>query len=199
MAAGQLGFHVDMQRCTGCRTCTIACKDKHDLPVGQNFRRVIEVSGGSWTEDSGGTAVPSIFAYYISTACNHCAEPRCAANCPTGAMAKRPADGVVAVDPRRCIGCQYCAWSCPYGAPQFDSSSGRTRKCDLCADLREQGLEPACVTACPSRAISWGPVAELKQNFCGATTALHGLPDPAATQPSGLYTPHRHAGRRLRP
>jgi anaerobic dimethyl sulfoxide reductase subunit B len=195
MQPTQLGFHVDMRACLGCRTCVIACKDKHDLPVGQNFRRVIEVEGGSYTDAGNGAVIPHVYAYYISVACNHCADPRCVANCPTGAMRKRPEDGVVAVDQAVCIGCKYCTWSCPYGAPQYNPATGRTGKCDLCADLRALGEEPVCVTACPVRAIHWGPVAELKERF-GGTTDLVGLPPSAATRPSALFTPHRDAGRR---
>jgi anaerobic dimethyl sulfoxide reductase subunit B (iron-sulfur subunit) len=198
MSPTQLGFHVDMQACLGCRTCVIACKDRHDLPVGQNFRRVVEVEGGGYTDAGNGAALPHVFAYYISIACNHCEDPRCVANCPTGAMQKNPADGVVSIDQAVCIGCKYCTWSCPYGAPQYNPATGKTGKCDLCADLRAEGEEPVCVTACPVRAIHWGPVSELKQRF-GGTMDLHGLPDPAATRPSALYTPHRDARRRHQP
>jgi anaerobic dimethyl sulfoxide reductase subunit B (iron-sulfur subunit) len=104
---------------------------------------------------------------------------------------------VVSINQQVCIGCRYCTWSCPYGAPQYNPDRGRTGKCDLCADLRAAGQEPACVTACPMRAISWGPVAELKERF-GGTMDIVGLPDPQVTAPNGLYTPHRDAGRRPR-
>ncbi|MDF2627808.1 MAG: 4Fe-4S ferredoxin [Symbiobacteriaceae bacterium] len=194
----QLGFHVDMRRCTGCRTCSVACKDQHDLAPGQLFRRVTEVEGGTYGETGAGAVVPHLFAYYISMACNHCENPRCVANCPTGALSKHPANGVVSIDPKVCIGCRYCTWSCPYGAPQYSPALGRTQKCDLCADLRAAGQEPACVTACPLRAIDWGPIAELRERH-GGTMALACLPDPGLTRPSATYTPHRDAARRLRP
>lgn len=194
----QLGFHVDMQACIGCRTCAIACKDKNDLAVGQNFRRVTEVEGGGYAEAGQGAVVPHVFAYYISMSCNHCDNPRCVANCPSGALTKRAEDGVVVIDEQVCIGCRYCTWSCPYGAPQYNPARGKTYKCDTCLDLRERGEEPACVAACPLRAIHFGPVAELRERF-GGTMRLAALPDPAATRPNTLYTPHRDAERRLRP
>lgn len=196
MAARQLGFHVDMSACAGCKTCTIACKDKNDLAVGQLFRRVIEVEGGDWTVE-GDTVIPHVFAYWISTACHHCDRPKCVENCPTGACHKREQDGVVVIDQDVCIGCRYCTWSCPYGAPQYNPRLGQTGKCNLCVDRMEKGEEPACVSACIMRAIHVGPVDELKQRY-GGTMRLNGLPDPDITGPNTLYTPHRDSlpGRR---
>lgn len=196
MAKEQLGLHVDMSICTGCRTCTIACKDKNDLPVGSLFRRVIEVEGGGFTQ-VGETVVPNVFAYAISISCNHCEHPKCTENCPTGACHKRDEDGIVVIDQDVCIGCQYCTWSCPYGAPQYNKEKGKTGKCNLCLDLLEQGKQPACVDACPLRAITVGPISELRAKF-GGTMELEGLPDPNMTHPNSLYTPHRHAVRGAR-
>lgn len=172
----------------------MACRDLNDAPL----RRVIEVEGGSYSETGAGALIPRVFAYYISIACNHCDEPRCVANCPTGALARNAADGVVSIDPQVCIGCRYCTWSCPYGAPRYNPAAGRTQKCDLCASLRAAGEEPACVTACPMRAIDWGSVAELRERH-GGTMDLEGLPDPHITHPNACYTPHRDAGRRPKP
>ncbi|HEY3365884.1 MAG TPA: DMSO/selenate family reductase complex B subunit [Symbiobacteriaceae bacterium] len=193
MATQQLGFHVDMSVCLGCRTCTIACKDKNDLEVGQLYRKVIEVEGGDYTV-TGKAVIPNVFAYWISISCNHCAEPRCLQNCPTGAITKREQDGVVTIDQDVCIGCRYCTWSCPYDAPQYNPAKGTTGKCNLCVDLIEKGREPACVAACPVRAIHVGPIAELKKQF-GGTMQVKSLPDPALTKPNSLYTPHRDAVR----
>ncbi|MGE5672890.1 MAG: DMSO/selenate family reductase complex B subunit [Mycobacterium leprae] len=189
--AVQLGFHVDMSSCIGCKTCVIACKDKNDLPVGQLFRRVVEVEGGTWQVE-GATVIPHLYAYWISISCNHCTNPACVRNCPTGAMQKRAKDGVVVINQEACIGCQYCAWSCPYGAPQYNPATGKSSKCDLCVDLLERGEEPACVSSCPMRAIHVGPVAELEALF-GGTAVAHGLPNPALTQPNTRFTPHRDA------
>jgi len=194
----QLGFHVDMSACMGCHTCAVACQDRHDLPAGQRFRRVVEVSGGAWATPPGGAPVPHVFAYYISISCNHCEKPMCVANCPTGALSKRPQDGVVTIDQKVCIGCRYCAWSCPYGAPQYSPQKGKSQKCDLCVDLLQRGKDPACVSACPSRAIHVGPVDDLRLQFAGSMD-LHGLPDPKLTTPNALYTPHKDAVRRERP
>ncbi len=188
----QLGFYVNQQYCMGCKTCTVTCKDKNDTEVGVNFRRVTEVSGGGFTK-VGDVFHADVFGYWISLSCNHCSEPGCVPNCPTGAMHKNPEDGVVSVDTEICIGCKYCTWNCPYGAPQFSEKLGKTRKCDLCADYRAQGKEPACVSSCLMRAIEWGPIDELKKKHPEAVSALAGLPSPDMTHPNIIFTPHRSA------
>lgn len=190
--ATQLGFYVNQQYCMGCKTCQVACKDKNNLSLGVNLRRVEEVSGGSFAK-VGNAFQPNVFAYWISVSCNHCDEPKCVENCPTGAMHKNPQDGVVSVTQEVCIGCQYCTWSCPYGAPQYDEKAGKTFKCDMCADLRAEGKAPACVDACPMRAIEYGPIEELKRRHPDAVVAFQGLPDPKLTKPNTIYSPHRSA------
>lgn len=186
----KLGFYFDQSVCTGCKACQIACKDKHDLPIGVKWRRVVEYTGGSWQED-GDTMVPNVFTYYTSIACNHCEDPICVKVCPTTAMHKRE-DGTVAVDPDKCVGCRYCEWACPYSAPQYNPELGHMTKCDLCADYRSEGRNPACVEACPSRALDWGPIDELRERY-GDVDAVEPLPDPSITRPHLVITPHRDA------
>ena len=190
--AGQLGFHVQQDRCIGCFTCQIACKDKNDLEVGQLFRRVREIAGGGYTGVGNNAYQADVYAYWISLGCNHCQDPPCVKNCPTGAMQKRPEDGVVFVDQNKCIGCRYCVWSCPYGAPQYNPKIGKVGKCDFCRDLLAQGEPPACVAACPMRVLDFGPLDELKKKY-GGSNQIKGLPDPNLTKPSLLITPHRDA------
>jgi len=189
--AKQLGFHIDQNRCIGCFTCQIACKDKNDLEVGQRWRRVEEIAGGGYTRVGQGLQA-NVYAYWISIGCNHCQDPLCVKNCPTKALYKRPEDGIVVVDEKKCIGCRYCVWSCPYGAPQYNPQKGKIGKCNFCLDLLEKGEQPACVAACPMRALHAGDLKELAQKY-GGTDRIKGLPDPSITKPSILITPHRHA------
>ncbi|SPT53510.1 DMSO reductase iron-sulfur subunit [Actinomyces bovis] len=184
------GFYFDQSLCTGCKACQVACKDKHDLPVGVTWRRVVEYTGGSWKMD-GNTFTPNVFSYYTSVACNHCENAVCMEVCPTTAMSKRE-DGTVYVDQSKCVGCRYCQWACPYGAPQLDPRTGHMTKCDLCYDYRSTGQAPACVSACPSRALDWGPIDELRKKY-GEQAGIAPLPDPSLTKPHLVIKPHRDA------
>lgn len=102
----QYGFFIDSSRCTGCKTCELACKDFKDLGPEVSFRRIYEYAGGDWQEDNG-VWHQNVFAYYLSISCNHCDDPACTKVCPSGAMHKRE-DGFVVVDEDVCIGCRYC-------------------------------------------------------------------------------------------
>ncbi|MGK2474045.1 4Fe-4S dicluster domain-containing protein [Klebsiella pneumoniae] len=90
----QYGFFIDSARCTGCKTCELACKDYKNLTPEVSFRRIYEYAGGDWQEDNG-VWQQNVFAYYLSIACNHCEDPACTKVCPSGAMHKRE-DGWVA-------------------------------------------------------------------------------------------------------
>lgn len=188
----QLGFAFDQSLCTGCKACQIACKDKNDLPVGITWRRVVEYSGGEWRQDPVDTSYhQDVWTYYTSIACNHCADPICVAVCPSTAMRKGE-NGIVAVDPSVCIGCRYCEMACPYGAPQFDAAAGVMTKCDLCRDRVSAGGTPACVAACPTRALSFGEIDDLRRDL-GDRAAVEPLPDPAITGPNLVILPHPRA------
>ncbi len=152
-------FSLDASACSGCKACQEACKDKNNLPAGVLWRRVVEVSGGGW-QPVGDAWQNSVFAYNLSLACNHCTHPKCAGVCPTDAYTVRP-DGVVLLDTSRCMGCGYCAWACPYSAPQFDPIRGIMTKCDFCYDYLDEGLPPSCVAACPLRVLEFGEMEAL--------------------------------------
>jgi anaerobic dimethyl sulfoxide reductase subunit B (iron-sulfur subunit) len=179
-------FSFDASACSGCKACQAACKDKNQLPVGVLWRRVYEVTGGGWAR-AGETWTSDVFAYNLSLSCHHCAQPICAEVCPTQAMHKR-ADGIVVVDHDRCMGCQYCAWACPYEAPQYDPRRGQMTKCDFCADNLAAGQPPACVAACPMR------VLDVHDSWEASPHPLP-LPDTALTQPALVVTPHQASAR----
>lgn len=180
-------FYFDARFCSGCKACQVACKDRHQLPVGILWRRVYEITGGSW-RSQGAAWQQDIFAYNLSIACNHCAEPVCVEACPAGAISVRP-DGIVLLDSDQCLGCRYCAWVCPYSAPQFDPLSQRMSKCNFCAEDLDQGRAPACVLACPMRALEFGDREAFAARHPEAQPVFP-LPDPGLTRPSLVVTPH---------
>ncbi|SER60459.1 DMSO/selenate family reductase complex B subunit [Salisediminibacterium halotolerans] len=158
---GQLGFYYNLAECIGCKKCQVSCKDKNDLQTDELFREVYDFEGGSY---------PKPYIDHVTVSCNHCEQPKCVENCPTGAMHKREEDGVVVVDDEKCAGCKMCLWSCPYGAPTYLKDEGQVGKCDFCTDLIDEGEDPACVSSCPMRAIEWGEIEDLR--------AKHGAEKP---------------------
>lgn len=205
----QYAFYLDAAACSGCKACQIACQDKHALPAGVLWRRVYEVSGGGWRAE-GDAWRQDAFAYNLSIACNHCAQPVCAEVCPTGAMYRR-GDGIVLIAAERCVGCHYCEWACPYGAPQYDARAREMTKCTLCADELELGKPPACVAACGLRALDFGAPERLAMSYAFQRTGRRSgfvpagvlaarsvpLPDPGLTEPALLLRSHPHAERAL--
>lgn len=185
----QLAFSVDIAKCTGCKACQIACKDKNNLPIGVRWRRVFQYEGGEWIKQDGQMIPSSVYAYTVSAACMHCENPICMDVCPAAAISKR-ADGIVLIDQDKCIGCRYCSWACPYGAPQFNEDLGVMTKCNMCVDLVDKGERPACVESCPYRAMDFGPLDELRQKH-GIFAAPAPLPDSNLTRPSVVYSPNR--------
>jgi anaerobic dimethyl sulfoxide reductase subunit B (iron-sulfur subunit) len=188
----QYAFYFDGRFCSGCKACQVACKDQNGLEIGILWRRVYEVTGGGW-ERSGTTWLSTVFSYNLSIACNHCEKPICAEVCPTRAITKR-ADGIVLLDGKRCTGCKYCSWACPYGALQYNPASGRMTKCDFCSERLDQGLPPACVAACPLRVLEFGELSELEARY-GKAAPIFPLPDPGLTYPALVISPHPDAHR----
>ncbi len=187
----QLGFFFDQSKCVGCMACQIACKDRSDLAVGQDWRRIIQYGGGSWRKEGEIHVPEGLFAYYTSLSCNHCDDPACMDACPAAAISKNE-DGVVLIDQDKCIGCRYCEWACPYGAPQFDQQKSVMSKCDFCYDRIQDGQNPACVDACPMRALYWGPIDELREEY-GNAVEIEPLPVASITNPNLVIKPHRDA------
>ena len=161
-----VGFYFDQTRCAGCKTCQVACKDKNKLGVGPVLRKVTSFQLGKY---------PAPKLYHVSASCNHCESPACMAKCPTGAITKAE-DGTVVRDAEACIGCSSCVNACPFGHPQIDEVSGLSMKCDGCIQWREAGYLPACVEACPCRALDFGDVDELQRKYGSGANLVSTLP-----------------------
>jgi DMSO reductase, iron-sulfur subunit len=188
----QNGFMIDTARCTGCKTCQLACKDYKDLDTTVNFRRVYEYAGGEWQktgEASHEVWEQNIFAYYTSIACNHCEDPACVKVCPTGAHQKQN-NGLVTIDQDKCIGCKQCAMACPYGAPQFNETLKKMTKCNACEERLAEGKQPICVEACPLRALEFGAMEDLRKKY-GEIAEAAPLPSASQTRPNLVIQPNR--------
>lgn len=177
---GKLGFYLEQEKCWGCRSCEVACKDVNDLSVGQAYRQVRTFEYGTY---------PNASMLHYSASCNHCDSPACVANCPTGAMYKC-SDGTVQHDDESCIGCDTCVHSCPYEVPVHLDDKGIVGKCDSCYSLRARGQQPSCVASCVGRALHFGDLDELKLEFGsdGVTDQLPYLPE-SDTMPSLAVRP----------
>ena len=178
---GNLGFYFNLSACSGCRTCQTACKDRIDLRVCVLYRHVDTYHTGSY---------PNATMYHVVAACNHCDDPACVNNCPTGAMHVAE-DGTVQHDDAACIGCRNCVAVCPYDAPQYREELQITGKCDACKPFRDRGLNPVCVDACPMRAIEFGDLDELRARHEGENlvSEIPALPSSDVTQPTTLINP----------
>ncbi|HII3821631.1 TPA: DMSO/selenate family reductase complex B subunit [Pasteurella multocida] len=187
----QYGFYFDSDRCTGCKTCELACKDYKDLDTNVNFRRIYEYAGGDWQQQANGCWQHNVFAYYLSISCNHCDNPACVSVCPTGAMHKTE-DGFVIVNEAICIGCRYCHMACPYDTPQYDAMKGHMTKCDGCHSRILEGKKPICVDACPLRALDFAPIDELRKTY-GDLAAIAPLPSPEHTAPNLVIKTNKNA------
>lgn len=189
---------IDTTRCIGCRSCQVACKQWNDLPAEKTslkpqvggFQSPMTVSARTYTlvtfhEMADANAPGGMRWLFTKRQCMHCLEPACASACPVTAMHKTP-EGPVVYDESKCIGCRYCVWACPFGAPtaEWDSLAPKIRKCSGCRDrcatagvpetVNGQAIDdsskqrhvaaqskPACTKACPTGALLHGARDEL--------------------------------------
>jgi molybdopterin-containing oxidoreductase family iron-sulfur binding subunit len=194
------GMVIDLKRCVGCNSCTVACRGKNGTPAGIQYHRVEKHEVGKY---------PAARMEFRPIPCMHCQEPACLDVCPTGATYKKD-NGLVLIDHNKCIGCRYCVLACPYEVRQslrkienyfgdavtpyemvkhrgFDK--GTAVKCDFCADRLEQGLLPACVVTCPAQARFFGDL-ENPESEVSALIARHRgtvLKEELGTRPSVYY------------
>ncbi len=177
----QLYFFFDQTRCMGCQTCVVACKDWQELKPGRaKLRNLHDKEAGSW---------PKMQTFISVYSCNHCDSPKCMSACPTEAIFKDEKTGIVYVDENICQGVGDCIAACPYNAPQIPDDFQEPknpniiedsimeghimRKCDMCWDrvTSGEGLKPACVASCLSRALDWGTYDDLIAKYPDAKSA----------------------------
>ncbi len=203
----KLGLVIDLDTCVGCHACAVACKEWNGAsaisglpadtqpygaaPSGVWFNRVRHYESGEYPENK---------TVNVPLSCMHCEDAACVTVCPTGASYKRD-DGIVLIDQDKCMGCNYCAWACPYGARELDDTTGTMKKCTLCVDriydelLPPEDRQPACVLACPTHARLFGDLDDPLSEASQAVAARDGrtmLPE-LGYKPVNRYLPPREA------
>ena len=206
----QWGMVIDLAKCVGCDSCTIACKVENRTPPGISYNVVLEEEVGTF---------PNVRHVNIPRPCMQCEEPPCVAVCPVMATYKRE-DGIVVIDADRCIGCRYCIAACPYGARSFDFGDsyedemqganavtapeygiprgargggdapiGTVRKCTFCAHRLARGEEPACVETCIGDARYFGDIADPQSlvSLLTASPRAFRLKEELGTRPRVTY------------
>lgn len=141
----------DLTQCAGCKFCEIACQINKGLPP----EKALLTFRTAEAEE-----LPKGAFAVRRQQCMHCLSAGCASVCPVAAMYKTP-EGPVIYKDERCLGCRYCMNACPFGVPTFDWNSGLLdqaliRKCDFCYDRQKEGKLPACIEACPTKAVTFG-------------------------------------------
>lgn len=184
----QYRFHFNVTKCIGCRSCEIACNEQNGNPADILWRRIGEIEGGVY---------PDTHRHYLSMGCNHCLDAECVKGCPVDAYTKDPVTGIVLHSADACIGCQYCVWNCPYSVPQFNPARGVVGKCDMCHGRLTDGLEPACVNACPEGAIEIEIVDKTAWRIDYAAAESPGMPAAGLTISTTRITLPPNASARL--
>jgi len=162
-----VGVLVDTTRCIGCRSCEVACGKANSMLVPD-----VENDGALEKERSTSEKQWTVVNRYKTTKgdvfvkkqCMHCWQPGCTAACLTNAMFKTR-EGPVIWRADKCMGCRYCMVSCPFNIPKFEYNEWNPdiQKCTMCYSRLQEEKSPACVSACPSDALMFGPKRDLME------------------------------------
>jgi molybdopterin-containing oxidoreductase family iron-sulfur binding subunit len=205
---------IDLQKCIGCKACTVSCCVENNLPPGVVYRPVPEQEVGEY---------PDVRLVFTPRPCMQCDNPPCVPACPVTATWKQE-DGVVVIDYDVCIGCRNCLAACPYNArtadfgefygastpaimdyetrPNYEYSTpwrrdphkerspiGNARKCHFCLHRIREGMLPACVTTCLGGATYFGDYNDrygLAHELIGSSRVKR-LKEDLGTNPSVYY------------
>lgn len=154
---------IDTSSCIGCKACEVACQEWNDLAPeattqGGTYQTLPETTARFWNliKFSEHESPRGFHWLMRKDQCMHCAEPGCLIACPSPGAIVQYANGIVDFQPDQCIGCGYCITGCPFHVPKFAADTRRVYKCTLCVDRVAEGLQPACVKACPTSCLQFG-------------------------------------------
>ena len=170
-------FIVDLNKCFGCMTCQVACKDEHCGNDWSPYAKPQPKIGQFWIHidkyERGNQ--PHVRWEWVPVMCQHCDDAPCITACEEGAIYKRD-DGIVIIDPAKCRGQRLCVAACPYNAIYFNDTLHIAQKCTGCSHLVDRGWdsikEPRCVDSCLIEAIQWGEESDFSAEIAQSQT-LH--------------------------
>ncbi len=145
----RLAMVIDLRKCYGCHSCSIACKSEFNDPLGVRRSQVETTDKGTY---------PEVKRYFLPRLCNNCARPPCVSVCPTKAAHRDEEKGLVNMHEELCIDCNLCLPACPYGVRFSHPVKNVVNKCDFCIHRVEKGVVPSCVNTCPSNALIFGDI-----------------------------------------
>lgn len=170
---------IDTKKCVGCMDCVVACKTENNVPEGYNRDWINFESVGKF---------PELHMEIRSERCNHCENPPCVHCCPTGASHVSKIGEIVLVHHDLCTGCKACLASCPYDA-RFINPEGYADKCTFCSHRVKNGINPACVSVCPTHCMYFGDLDDLQSEVSKllASRKYKTLIPEAGTKPHVYY------------
>jgi formate dehydrogenase iron-sulfur subunit len=196
----EVGKLIDISRCIGCKACQAACYEWNDVRddvgiVDGTYNNPIDLTDRSWTvmrfyeEEIGDRGLQWLI---VKDGCLHCAEPGCLKACPAPGAIIQYSNGIVDFKQDNCIGCGYCQSGCPFNIPRFGVKDSKAYKCTLCSDRVAVGLEPACIKACPTQALTFGSKQDMLELAAERVDELHarGYDKAAVYDPSGVKGTH---------
>jgi len=138
---------VTVEKCLACKSCEIACALAHSQS------EVLEEAITEQPKPRRRVTVEAVGEFGVPMQCRHCEDAPCITVCPTAAILRHQADGPVLIEQDRCIGCKFCIVVCPFGVIEVSDDGKIMVKCDLCIERTKAGQQPACVEACPTKAL----------------------------------------------
>jgi formate dehydrogenase beta subunit len=185
---------VDTTTCIGCKACEVACQEWNDLPFAQTsfdntYQTMPSTAWNFWNliKFNERPKEDGTFMWLMrKDQCMHCADPGCLAACPSDGAIVQYANGIVDFQQDHCIGAGYCITGCPFDIPKFNPTTKKVYKCTLCSDRVNQGLEPACIKACPTGCLHFGSKDDMKDL---AEKRARQLREHSGFEKAGVYDP----------